>query len=109
MPEFCDWATRMCNLADFIMQESDLDDEQQAPTKDIELKNPSDFDKDYVNANAQCPNDIVKEFSTGFQNEKITFSFKPICDFANDYLRPVILFLAYLVATITIANAFKVE
>lgn len=107
LPKFCDWATPVCDFVDWMKREPDLTDEK-VPQKDIKLKNPSDFDVQYINAGSQCPPDVVKTFNTGFKTEEIRFEMKPICDFAYDYMRPVIIFIAYILAVLTIGNAFKV-
>lgn len=104
LPPFCSWATIVC---DFIGTKPDMPDEPM-PTKDIALKNPSEFDKDYVNFNAQCPADINVEIDLVFAKHTISYSFTPICDFVENYLSIVIIFGAYLFATLHISSAFKI-
>lgn len=100
LPKFCDWASWFCDDVKLS--------NEPPPTKNIELKSPESFDKDYISTNAQCPADVVRTFSTGFSQSEIRFEFKPICDFAKDYIRPVVIFLAYLSAVLTISSGFKI-
>ncbi|ELA08290.1 hypothetical protein MOMA_07001 [Moraxella macacae 0408225] len=78
------------------------------PTKDISLQNPSNFDKNYIKVNAQCPPDVVKEIPLPSGSFRLVFEMTPICNFASVYLRPVIIFLAYIYGALSIGNAFKV-
>lgn len=100
LPEFCTWAKWLCD-------EPQLKSEQ-APTKEVPLKNPSEFDKSYINTGSQCPADVVKSFNTRFAVNEIRFEMRPICDFASINMRPVIIFISYIWAAIYIGGAFKV-
>ena len=77
-------------------------------TADTPLKNPADFDKDYINVIAQCPPDVVREIPLPGQSFNLVFVMSPVCDFASTYLRPVIIFLAYIYGALSIGNAFRV-
>lgn len=104
LPAFCDWATIVC---EFIGVKPDMPD-VPVPTKDIELKNPAEFDKDYVRFGKQCPADVSVDVDMGFASHTVVFPFTPICDFVKDYLSWVVVLGAYLFATIHISSAFKV-
>lgn len=104
LPPFCSWATIVC---EFIGTKPDMPDEP-LPTKDIQLKTPAEFDKDYIDFGGQCPADINVDIDLAFAKHTISYSFTPICDFVQNYLRIVILIGAYIFATIHISSAFKI-
>lgn len=104
LPPFCDWASIVC---EFIGVKPDMPD-VPVPTKDIELKNPAEFDKDYVRFGKQCPADVSVDVDMGFASHTVVFPFTPICAFVKDYLSWVVVLGAYLFATIHISSAFKV-
>ena len=107
LPPFCSWAGKVCEWIDWTKERPELQDED-VPEKNVKVKLPQEFDKDYVKTNAQCPSDIVREINTGFAVNKLVFEMSPICDFVSTYIKPVIMFIAYLSALLTISNAFKV-
>lgn len=107
LPLFCTWAGKFCDWMDWTKERPELQDED-VPEKNIKVKLPQEFDKDYIKTNAQCPSDIVREINTGFAVNKLVFEMSPICDFVGTYIKPVIMFIAYLSALLTISNAFKV-
>ncbi|RKW37940.1 MAG: hypothetical protein D8B60_11905, partial [Moraxella sp.] len=107
LPPFCSWASKVCEWIDWTKERPELQDED-VPEKNVKVKLPQEFDKDYVKTNAQCPSDIVREINTGFAVNKLVFEMSPICDFVSTYIKPVIMFIAYLSALLTISNAFKV-
>lgn len=104
LPAFCSWATIVC---EFIGTKPDMPDEP-LPTKDIPLKTPAEFDKNYVDFGGQCPADINVDIDLAFAKHTISYSFTPICDFVQNYLRIVIIIGAYLFATLHISSAFKI-
>lgn len=104
LPAFCEWASIVC---EFIGVKPDMPD-VPVPTKDIELKSPAEFDKDYVRFGEQCPADVSVDVDMGFASHTVVFPFTPICDFVKDYLSWVVVLGAYLFATIHISSAFKV-
>ena len=107
LPAFCSWAGKVCEWIDWTKERPELQDED-VPEKNIKVKLPQEFDKDYIKTNAQCPSDIVREINTGFAINKLVFEMSPICDFVGTYIKPVIMFISYLSALLTISNAFKV-
>lgn len=100
----------LCELLPFICDLSLDLPTFDVPLKDVDLQDPSRFDKDYVSVNAQCPADVVKEIPLPppFRSFRLVFEMTPICDFASIYLRPVIIFLAYIYGALSIGDAFKV-
>lgn len=77
------------------------------PVKDLSLKTPAEFDKDYIDFNGQCPADVSVNIDLAFAKHTVSFGFAPICDFVQNYLSIVVLFGAYLFATLHISSAFK--
>lgn len=106
LPAFCQWAKPVCDLADWFKKDPDLKD-FDVPKRATDLQDPSRFDKNYVSVNAQCPADVVKEIPLPGRSFRLVFEMTPICDFASIYLRPVIIFLAYIYGALSIGNAFK--
>lgn len=80
----------------------------EVPTKNISLKNPVEFDKDYLSVRAECPPDVVRDIPLPGQSFQLRFELSPVCDFASTYLNPVIIFIAYIWGALSIGNAFKV-
>ncbi len=107
LPAFCSWASKVCDFIDWVKVEPDIED-TPVPTDNTPLKNPSEFDKDYVSVVAQCPPDVVREIPLPGQSFNLVFGMSPVCDFASTYLRPVIIFLAYIYGALSIGNAFRV-
>lgn len=107
-PDFCDWARPVCDFINWVKKEPELKDDE-VPTKNIELKNPSEFDRDYVNVQAQCPADVVRDIPIGPNTFKLTFEMSPICDFASTYMRPVLIFMSYILGALMIGNAVRVD
>ena len=107
LPAFCDWAKPVCDFIDWFKADPDIEG-TPVPTDNTPLKNPSEFDKDYVSVVAQCPPDVVSEIPLPGQSFNLVFGMSPVCDFASTYLRPVIIFLAYIYGALSIGNAFRV-
>jgi hypothetical protein len=107
LPAFCSWASKVCDFIDWVKAEPDIEG-TPVPTDNTPLKNPSEFDKDYVSVVAQCPPDVVREIPLPGQSFNLVFGMSPVCDFASTYLRPVIIFLAYIYGALSIGNAFRV-
>ena len=107
LPAFCSWASKVCDFIDWVKVEPDIEG-TPVPTDNTPLKNPSEFDKDYINVIAQCPPDVVREIPLPGQSFNLVFGMSPVCDFASTYLRPVIIFLAYIYGALSIGNAFRV-
>ena len=107
LPAFCSWASKVCDFIDWFKVEPDIEG-TPVPTDNTPLKNPSEFDKDYVSVVAQCPPDVVSEIPLPGQSFNLVFGMSPVCDFASTYLRQVIIFLAYIYGALSIGNAFRV-
>lgn len=108
-PAFCDWATKMCDLADWIMDDEPLPEEEtQIPEQDIELRDPESFDKPYISAPSQCPPDVEKNIPIGSNSFNFVIPMTPVCDFGANVISPVLYFIALLQAAFIIGSAFKV-
>ncbi len=78
------------------------------PFNDNKLPEPKSFDKDYVKVSAKCPADVKRRIPIGKWSVDLVFPMSPICDFARDFMRPVLIFLAYIYSALSIGNMFKV-
>lgn len=107
-PAFCDWATKMCDLADWIMDDEPLPEDTQIPEQDIELRDPESFDQSYITAPNQCPPDVEKSIPVGNQSVNFVIPMTPVCDFGANVINPVIVFMAFIQAALMIGSAFKV-
>lgn len=107
-PDFCGWANSVCDWLDWTQEELDLEPEE-VPETEIKLKNAEDFDKPHLNIGGSCPADIVRSFNTGFATNEIRFEMQPICNHASTYIRPIVIFIAYIWSVIYIGGAFRVS
>lgn len=107
-PAFCDWATKMCDLADWIMDDEPLPEDTQIPEQDIELRDPESFDQSYITAPNQCPPDVEKNIPIGSNSFNFVIPMTPVCDFGANVISPVLYFIALLQAAFIIGSAFKV-
>lgn len=78
------------------------------PESNPTLKDPSEFDKDYIKVTAQCPDDVERQIPVGNMSFTLRFPMSPLCDFLSTYARPVIILMAYITAALSIGNAFRV-
>ena len=107
LPAFCDWAKPVCDFIDWVKADPNLEG-SPVPTDNTPLKNPADFDKDYINVIAQCPDDVERQIPVGSTSFTLLFPMSPLCDFLSTYARPVIILMAYITAALSIGNAFRV-
>lgn len=78
------------------------------PESNPTLKDPAEFDKDYIKVSAQCPDDVERQIPVGSMYFTLLFPMSPLCDFLSTYARPVIILMAYITAALSIGNAFRV-
>ena len=78
------------------------------PESNPTLKDPSEFDKDYIKVTAQCPDDVERQIPVGNMSFTLRFPMSPLCDFLSTYARSVIILMAYITAALSIGNAFRV-
>lgn len=71
-----------------------------------DIRDPSSFDKDYVNFNGQCPASPSKTFIIGPQTVNLSFDLTPFCDFAS-LVRPAVLGIAALYSMFVISLAIR--
>lgn len=99
--ELFDWLTEKSEEDVKADEDTQVDIDDKQPTK-----NPSEFDKDYLNYGGQCPTNPSKTLSIGAQSVDLTLNLKPMCDFALS-VRPAVIALAYLSAMAIVANAIR--
>lgn len=105
--------TEYKEVRDWVYSEDDLANMQNekpvdVPEADTTLKDPADFDKDYISVTAQCPADVERQIPVGQMSFSLVFQMSPMCDFLDTYMRPVIILMAYIIAASSIGNAFKI-
>lgn len=98
---------KISELFDWLEEDVKADEDTQVDIDDKQpIKNPSEFDKDYLNYGGQCPTNPSKTLSIGVQSVDLTLNLKPMCDFALS-VRPAVIALAYLSAMAIVANAIR--
>ena len=117
-PNFCDWASTICTLADYLRKkEVDPktgkfigDERDDIDTYDVDVlefdKTAMEFDQDYLNYGGSCPAAVKFSIDVGAVAVPLEFTLQPLCDFAKT-VRPAILALAYLAAMGIVANAIR--
>ena len=117
-PNFCDWASTICTLADYLRKkevdpktgkvrddESDETDTYNVDILEVD-KTAGEFDQDYLNYGGSCPAAVKFSIDVGAVAVPLEFTLQPLCDFAKT-VRPAILALAYLAAMGIVANAIR--
>lgn len=108
LPAFCSWASKVCDLADWVMKDDPLPPDIPIPEQTMEVKDPEVFDKSYVNVSAECPSDIQKSIPIGTNSFSLVIPMTPVCDFGSTVIKPVIIFIAFIQAALMIGTVFKV-
>lgn len=96
LPKFCDWADWFCE------DEKERQGEKVA-VNELQYKNPSEFDTNYVNFGGACP--AMQPFTV--MNVTLRFDLTPLCQFAVE-VRPAVLAVSYLFALAIVVSAFKI-
>ena len=99
---------RLDKIDDFLKDKPQDFSKEEVPSKDINLKNPAEFDRSYVNAPKQCPPDVRKDVPIGSNTFVLVLPMSPVCDFGSNYVKPVINFMALILTALSISNMFKV-
>lgn len=99
---------RLDKIDDFLLDKPQDLPRETVPLKDINLKNPAEFDRLYVNAPKQCPPDVRKDVPIGSNTFVLVLPMSPVCDFGSNYVKPVINFMALILTALSISNMFKV-
>lgn len=108
LPAFCSWASKVCDLADWVMKDDPLPPDIPIPEQTMEVKDPEVFDKSYINVSAECPSDIQKSIPIGTNSFSLVIPMAPVCDFGSTVIKPVIIFIAFIQAALMIGTVFKV-
>lgn len=107
LPPFCAWATKVCEFIDWVKAEPQLPDEEQVSYKDVEYKDPSQFDKSYVAFADECPSYSFK-IPVGTAKIDMFFDISAFCSFLSTFAKPVIILIAYVKAAFFVASGLKV-
>ncbi len=90
-PQFCQWATKVCDFIDWFREDDVGDDSPQVPEEQLEaLRVPwsSGF------GGGSCPADKVVQLDYGWE---VMFPVQPLCDLAS-LLRPLVILLAAIMS-----------
>lgn len=132
LPKFCEW-TGMCptwrktekntretaentkeikehtkSIDDFLHDDKIPRERTEVPFQNEQLQDPSSFDRPYIQAPSQCPDDITAQIPMGLNTVNLVFPMTPICNFGSTFIKPVIIFMSYILGALFIANGFKV-
>lgn len=100
LPEYCEWATVMCDLADWIKKDpGDLDTPEVPRSEaDIHLVEWSSG-----LGGGSCPEPVTRTVTLGGHSQEVEFSYQPLCDFAI-FLNPVMVSLGLLIGMYIVAG-----
>lgn len=104
-----DFCTTYVIICDFLKLDHEFENDKPLEPQRIDLKGPDTFDKNYIDAVDVCPDDVVRMIPVGNNSFKLVFEMSPICDFASTYLKPVIIFMAYVYGALMICSALRVD
>lgn len=96
LPKFCDWA-------DWFCEDEKERQGEKVTVNELQYKNPSEFDTNYVNFGGACP--AMQPFTV--MNVTLRFDLTPLCQFAVE-VRPAVLAVSYLFALAIVVSAFKI-
>lgn len=101
-PEFCGWATPVC---DFITWFKDDGPEPEKPEVPWEIESPTDIQQTWSSGlgGGSCPSPHQFSVSLAGYTANPEFSYDPICGFAN-IMRPVVISLATILGVMMIAG-----
>ncbi len=99
IPDFCDWATRLCDWLDWTQQVPEQDTEL-----DFEDEQPINIDT-VIRFNGQCPAPLTYDFNYGGQSQSFGIKdFTPFCSMLNDILKPIVIAVSSFVAVLIIGG-----
>lgn len=99
---------RLDKVDEFLRDDAIPTDTVDLPVEDVDLRDPADFDRPYVNAPNQCPPDVRRDIPIGINTFTLVLPMSPVCNFGSTYVKPVINFMALILTALSIANMFKV-
>lgn len=108
LPPFCSWASKVCEWADWTMEDAETPPDTPLPEKDIQMTDPSVFDKSYISVDEQCPADIDVSIPVGPTSFPLVIPITPICYFGSTYVSPVLQFMAYIFVALGISRSLRV-
>lgn len=96
------------SIDDFLHDDKIPRERTEVPFQNEQLQDPSSFDRPYIQAPSQCPDDITAQIPMGLNTVNLVFPMTPICNFGSTFIKPVIIFMSYILGALFIANGFKV-
>lgn len=96
------------SIDDFLHDDKIPRERTEVPFQNEQLQDPSSFDRPYIQAPSQCPDDITAQIPMGLNTVNLVFPMAPICNFGSTFIKPVIIFMSYILGALFIANGFKV-
>lgn len=100
LPNFCDWATYICDFVDWIKQ----DDIEKNTEIDVNEEPIQSIDTT-VKFNGQCPVPLTYDFNYGGQSQSFGIKdFTPFCSMLNDILKPIVIAVSSFVAVLIIGG-----
>lgn len=96
------------SIDDFLHDDKIPRERTKVPFQNEQLQDPSSFDRPYIQAPSQCPDDITAQIPMGLNTVNLVFPMTPICNFGSTFIKPVIIFMSYILGALFIANGFKV-
>lgn len=85
LPGFCAWATIVCTLADYVMDDADEAEEPTVPYVDIPVAEGWSSGL----GSGSCPAPFSVEINIGGTSAPVEFSYQPLCDLAG-YINPLV-------------------
>lgn len=99
-PDFCNWATTVCEFMEWARAEDTPSDNPEVPWEE---EPPTQSDWSSGLGGGTCPAPFQISVSLGGQVATPEFSYQPICDFATT-MRPVVIALATILAAMIISG-----
>lgn len=103
-PNFCDWATKVCEFIDWVQNdnvEKDKDTELDVDNKDIDIDGIAQ--RNYINFTAQCPANYVYSMPIMGKDVVIEFRLDILCRLFI-LMKPFTLIFAYIQALIIVGR-----
>ena len=93
-PAFCDWATKVCELVDWVMEPNEVEPAPEVPWEDPDIE-PSTWTSGL--GGGSCPAPIGFSVSIGGQTASPEFDMTGLCSFGS-MMRPLVIAIAMVVA-----------
>lgn len=100
-PEFCNWATTVCDFIDWVRAEDTPSDNPEVEWEEELPPVQSDWSSGL--GGGSCPPPVTFTISVAGGSASPEFSYEPICNFATT-MKPVVIALAAIVAALIVAG-----